>query len=435
MRNSLKFLLLGFFLTEILFLNIGFTSADPACYIDTEFNCNSNEHTILMRISGNTNAHGALQSQSNFPSNLVVCCQEIGEGDYDCTEDNKIIGLSSAGNAHAERPEYDNYGTHACYEFFSEIISAYNNPGGDYIPIVSLSSNENAHIGSSSAYSLVVYGEVTEGAGLECSLQDAYWEKDGQRMNETNNYVSSGTSVELVIEGIGCDEETIDFVIKEETTQEIPSGGEIEGETFLEGRADATWISQYMDVPNGPPKYFFTGEVPGITPIESGLLTVYNDDNTDPIVNVCDDYTTYFGINNPENEEICLADPYEVAPNSVTVNCDDPDITCFCTWDNDECKGAWEIEGEGGGICIYGEQKIINECEEDPVGTMIFNWTATWTGDPENRPPECKSDSRAIECPAQIPLPFFNAYNFIAVLLLIAAVYFVLNFRKKKKGK
>jgi len=438
MNSSLKFLL-GILLVIIFFLNISFVSADPACFVETEANCLSPTigGIVLMHISGSTNAHGALQSQSNFPSNLVVCCQDIGEGSYTCTDNNKIIGLSSAGNAHAERPEYDSqdYEDYVCYEFFSDVTSRTTNPGGDYIPILSLSSEGNSHIGSTSAYSLVVYGIVGEGGGEdECSLQDAYWENGGQRIDETNNYVLSSISVVIVVEGNElCNGETIDFEITEDSTSD--SGGETSGE-FSEGKADATWISQYMDLttPNRPPRYFFTGEVAGITPIENGgdsvsLLTVYDSDNP---VSICSEYTNYFEGNLDENEIICGLDPYEAVLNSVSeVDCDDLDINCSCTWDNDECKGAWDT---GEGTCIIEDQKITNECDEEPIGTMVFSWTATWTGDEGSRPPECKAeDSKSVICPAEIPLPFFNAYNFLAALLLIAAVYFVLSFRKPKK--
>jgi len=429
-----RFLLSGFLFITILLLNINFISADPACYVDTEANCNSNGDIILMRISGSTNAHGALESQSNFPSSLVVCCQEIEEGSYTCTGDNKIIGLSSAGNAHSERPEYNDYGSDVCYEFFENTVATTTNPEGDYIPIVSLSSGGNAHIGDSSAYSLVVYGIVGEGGGGsgECSLQDAYWEKAGERIDENNNYVLSGINVELVVEGTECDEETIDFTITEDSTSN--PGGEILGETFLEGRADPTWEAQYMEltVPERrPPRYSFNGEVSGGgSRVSDLLLTVY--DNSDLSVDICYDYTSYFGEGNPENEEICDADPYDVAPASASgVDCDAPGINCSCTWESDECISAWTTPD---GTCFIENQEIENECDEEPVGTMTFSWEARWVG-PLPVPLECEPDTKTVVCPAEIPLPFFGIYNFVAALLLIAAVYFVLSFRKLQKKK
>jgi len=436
-----RFLLSGLLLIIISLLNINFISADPACYVDTEANCNYNEGIVLIRISGSTNAHGALQSQSNFPSNLVVCCQEIGEGSYSCIDDdedgeyeNKIVGLSSAGNAHSERPEYNDYGSDVCYEFFENIIATTTNPGGDYIPILSLSSEENAHIGSPSAYSRVVYGIVGEGGGGggECSLQDAYWEKAGERIDENNNYVLSGINVELVVEGTECDEETIDFTITEDSTSN--PGGEILGETFLEGRADPTWEAQYMEltVPERrPPRYSFNGEVSGGgSRVSDLLLTVY--DNSDLSVDICYDYTSYFGEGNPENEEICDADPYDVAPASASgVDCDAPGINCSCTWESDECISAWTTPD---GTCFIENQEIENECDEEPVGTMTFSWEARWVG-PLPVPLECEPDTKTVVCPAEIPLPFFGIYNFVAALLLIAAVYFVLSFRKLQKKK
>ncbi len=448
MKNSLKFFLSVFLLISILLLTLGFISAEPLCTVISSNNCNS-PNVVLMRISGNTNAHGALESQSNFPTNQVVCCQDIAVGSRTCLDDdedgipeNKIIGLSSSGNAHAERPEFDSqdYEDHVCYSSFSDVrgISDPDFVPGDYIPILSLSSETNAHIGSPSAYPrspsldhYVIYGLPSEGGGAdECSLYDAYWEKGGLKVDETTNYVLSSISVGLVVEGNElCNGETIGFEITEDNTGD--KGSEVPEGTFSEGIAESTWISQYMDLTDRPPRYFFTGEVSGGYSRDSGLLTVYDSDNS---VDFCSEYTDYFEDNLEENEIICKYDPYEAALNIEGADCEDPDTTCSCIWDNDECKGAWGSETEG--MCIIINQQCNEEeCGEGGSGVMTCSWDVEWTGPLGTQPPECKADTKFVDCPAQIPLPFFGIYNFLFALLLVAAVYFVLNLRKQKKRK
>jgi len=105
-------ILAGFFL---IFLNIGLIAAET-CYITTSNNCVGN-NKIVMRVSGTTNAHGALADQDNFPSNNVLCC-DFGEGVTNCYGDDTIIGLSSETNAHAEIPDLasPNYNYKVCYD-------------------------------------------------------------------------------------------------------------------------------------------------------------------------------------------------------------------------------------------------------------------------------------------------------------------------------
>ena len=40
-----------------------------------------------------------------------------------------------------------------------------------------------------------------------------------------------------------------------------------------------------------------------------------------------------------------------------------------------------------------------------------------------------------MQCPAQIPLPFFGAYNIIAALAAIAVIYVIIEMNRKKGKK
>jgi len=94
--------------------------------------------------------------------------------------------------------------------------------------------------------------------------------------------------------------------------------------------------------------------------------------------------------------------------------------------------------GSVGGCKII--QTIEKDCDEEPVGYKIISWTGTWTGigDDASNPAyqRCIAGGRTtIPCPAQIQLSFFNYYNLIIAIGVIALVYISLNLRKKSKRK
>jgi hypothetical protein len=147
------------------------------------------------------------------------------------------------------------------------------------------------------------------------------------------------------------------------------------------------------------------------------------------------------------------------------------DLVCNnCIIDPDGCiKDNFGGGGEEGfliGNCTY-TTNTIKECDEEPVGIYTASWDGTWrwgvnnTGwsstndcianspcdlasecvldgilyycDPEGKSGLCtQGGSTTIECPAQIRLPFFNAYGLIVSLLAIFAVYFLISRRHKK---
>ena len=84
-------------------------------------------------------------------------------------------------------------------------------------------------------------------------------------------------------------------------------------------------------------------------------------------------------------------------------------------------------------------QSIKKNCDEEPVGYKIIQWTGTWTGtiDPSNPTyQKCIAGGETnIPCPAQIQLPFFDYYELAIALGLIALIYITLIFRRKFKRK
>jgi len=93
------------------------------------------------------------------------------------------------------------------------------------------------------------------------------------------------------------------------------------------------------------------------------------------------------------------------------------------------------------GTCVY-TQYSEDDCDD---GFLTFSWTVEWVWDEgcdlacqqenQNVTSGCVNGQSTVECPAQIPLPFFNIYSFISTLIIIALIYAVMIALKKKKLK
>jgi len=83
------------------------------------------------------------------------------------------------------------------------------------------------------------------------------------------------------------------------------------------------------------------------------------------------------------------------------------------------------------GTCYYDEE-TTDTCEDD--GYLTVNMTARWVGALDDPLAErCTSSVEALQCPAQVALPFFGLYNLLAALVLITAIYLIIETRRKKK--
>jgi len=142
MQKKVYILIGSLFLTILL---LGIISA-KSCEIMERSSCDG---TILMGLSGSTNAHGELWNEEYYQ--YVLCCDF--ERTRECEEDgtNKIIGLSDITNAHAEIPSLDNYEFDVCYQNLScrrttEDCTTYE------MEMFSLTDETNAHIGGFDDY-------------------------------------------------------------------------------------------------------------------------------------------------------------------------------------------------------------------------------------------------------------------------------------------
>lgn len=115
--------------------------------------------TLLFKLSGTTNAHAELWSESNYK--YYVCCGLKNDIIHADCSDNIInnnavmFRLSDKTNAHAEESTFNDYTYNVCMSSSKGTIACqYKNSCDDNTEacVVSLSADKNAHVGDCSAY-------------------------------------------------------------------------------------------------------------------------------------------------------------------------------------------------------------------------------------------------------------------------------------------
>ena len=132
----------------------------------------------------------------------------------------------------------------------------------------------------------------------------------------------------------------------------------------------------------------------------------------------------------------CAASACLSAPAQTKGNCAG-DAYC-CTQNDPNCQAGGTL-----GTCYSPTNYDTGHCEFSTThsgdcsqgGFLDLKVIATWTGDPNRVLPSCVDSTRRVECPAQIPLPFFNAYNLIATVIVIVLIYLAIVLSKKKFRK
>ena len=131
-----------------------------SCTVTTAALCTGGTNTIILRMSGSTNAHAELPSQSNgnYSSN-VVCCSGITGLSNSCTAPSAVVlRLAGTTNAHSEQNNLTNvnYTSNACISVPTggTISVGYQSTdcSGYDTTIGSMSSSTNAHIANGTQY-------------------------------------------------------------------------------------------------------------------------------------------------------------------------------------------------------------------------------------------------------------------------------------------
>lgn len=134
--------------------------------------CTGSQVTVF-KMQATTNAHGELNSQSNYGQR--VCCGGVANLGTSCSGTFvTVVKLSGTTNGHAEQNSQSNYANSACLSVPSgqTISLAYqaNNCTGYDTTIASISGTTNAHVGDANAYTTKICATVLE--SLTFSISD-----------------------------------------------------------------------------------------------------------------------------------------------------------------------------------------------------------------------------------------------------------------------
>jgi hypothetical protein len=322
-----------FFVSVLLiFLSSGVFAA-AYCSIIPRANCNASGSYILMGLSAATNAHGQAVIHGADPDYPYVLCCPFGTGNLTCTTTptpNKIIGLSSLTNAHAEGPALNNYQTvKICYEDL--LCGTYSTCPTNYGGILSLAADPsnptNAHIGNFSDYATKICCGGTTISRLSCTLKSATW-------NTQNSINGQRVYLNVVGSGTECDGDTLSFQVMGGYT---PVSANPTNVAFNGATATASWNSTWQDggLLGGDPSFYFNASLVQ-NPTQSILssnpkLTVSNTQTIDYCADItsCSDYAS---------QDKCVADSSlcnKANDSSLPgVDCSDPKIRCGCSWNS-----------------------------------------------------------------------------------------------------
>lgn len=149
-----------------------------SCSITTAAACTS-PSVIALRLSGASNAHSELPSQSTAAyANSVMCCGGVTGLANTCTGTNATVAkLTANTNSHVEQNTQANYGTNACLSVpgggtVAVVYQASNCTGQD-TTLGSMTAATNAHAGDTTAYATKICGTATaSGPTLSFTISD-----------------------------------------------------------------------------------------------------------------------------------------------------------------------------------------------------------------------------------------------------------------------
>ena len=353
----------------------------------------------LMRVSDATNAHGA-NITSNPAGYKYVCCDTPGSStcsadgsDADSEPDNKVLGLSSITNAHAEIPSLNNYAIDICYGDLSCTSAQTTCPAGKDAILSLSSADTNAHIGASADYITKICCSTSQATPPTCELTDAYWSIDSgtDKQAISSGYSAlTGQTVYLVVKGTDCSGQSISFNILEDDSPGATEDGDVvtlnpSDVSFSGGEAVADWITEYHgDGIFGDPEYKFIATLVSdsnkkinseqdnyLLEVRQESVIDYCSNSGNPVV-FCGSYYN----NGQTKENACRNDICDVSYASVgdDVDCSADDIDCFCSWvpETEGCFGSFNTIDS----TDYCGDGIIQPNPEDRTGEncdLVFN--------------------------------------------------------------
>lgn len=123
----------------------------------------------------------------------------------------------------------------------------------------------------------------------------------------------------------------------------------------------------------------------------------------------------------------------------VSLGYDEGDLSCTskCLFNKSECVKEGLLPCIPTGSCVYSQTEDSNGCDD---GFLEYNLSYIWRPDPRcpGQMPsgKCESGPKSIECPAEIPIPFFDWVTWVISAIVIGVIYTgIYLFNKKKHSR
>jgi len=235
-----------------IFLPVSYIYAALTCSVTTSALCTD---TVLLRMSGSSNAHAELPSQSTpVYDNNVVCCSGITGLSNSCAVSNKVtmIKLSGVTNAHIERNTESNYSENACLSSTyagDEITLGYQatDCSGYDTTLFSMSTTStNAQVGNTGAYANKVCAKITtQSISFNISNNSAGF-----------GYLTSSGLRYATSDGLGSNSEAESYAIDVSTNAPSGYGLYVKGSTLSDGLSTIDAIGGTNQTPTAGTKAF-----------------------------------------------------------------------------------------------------------------------------------------------------------------------------------
>jgi hypothetical protein len=466
----------------MLILCLGFISA-ASCKIMTKTDCLDYGNPVF-GVSSIGNAHGEVLSQNNYDN--VLCCdlEDVLGTRTDCsiyehpfykdeglTPSNKIIGLSSLTNAHAEETNGLEYDIPICYEDLICIDTTEDCKDPYPLEIFSLSEGVNAHIGEADEYGTKICCEQVL-CNDEVEVCGDYETLEACDSNPCGDVVAKASLPspdnvgEEEFDRTYCDKEGIScFCEWDETAGDCDEGEcclanlQVKQDYCGNDKIDAGEECDGTDIKDtcstagsctggGPLNCYPAGhekectlDITDCTGCVIGGFcgdgTINNEYETCEKNNLNSKDCTNFGFKVGVGVLDCYSETHTKSCTFDTSKCvaldDHPSIIGNCRYEEittDTCEDDDFLDYTLKGSVIWDEDNIFSTDPGQP--DYIEGTDEKWHYDPDNLFGRCGTHTETRPCPAQIKLPFFGPYSILITITLIICIYAVMIFNEKK---
>ncbi len=374
--------LFGFLFLMIVSLNI---ISALTCNVVSTSSCG--EDKIVLKLSGETNAHGALYNKGNY--GYALCC--VDDINRNCNNNGTILKLSSDTNAHAQAPGQSGYSQEICYSGLECTTQIGTCPNNYNIPMLSISSITNAHLGNFSAYPLKI-------CCLKKEVTEVFWAEK----NVGTALITDESNPIRIVAGIDDNDNqatTFDMVVKKSPAYSKEIKLELYEEDCLlgfctsdliknftkntdtNGNVRNSWVITKKNIADGgnegTSEFYFKAINDEFFVDERSFNDLYTTAEEPDFCEgkpiLCEGYTTQSSC---EGDANTCKRAYN-SGEAINVDCEGGNYSCLCVWESNMCKASVnsnrEISDPGDGIIDPKEQ-----CDNSQFGNLTclnFNYT------------------------------------------------------------